>query len=366
MKKIILIFLASLIVSSYQKKDKIDSDYVISNFNKNVKNIDKVEYNVQRIDTFSNGMVWNNKGYALIEKNYKDKLFGFSFYGKRNDLDKANLYENGKAFEIKDHENSFKSIYHKGVLGSTGGQMVVENIFRLDTTYKNVELIEKKNNYVLKYTFNSDTVYEITDKEKIIELRKEDFFPVKITLRSKSLGNKSICQYDLKNIKINKEVKNTVSDIKNKISEFQYVVEPKQNPNPILNQKFPRINLSLLKADGEKLMLKNGKVILIDFWEVWCSPCIKSFPKVEELNKKYNEDLLVIGIVTENKENSMKLIEKKNVTFQNLLGNQTIHEKYGVNSFPRYFLIDKQGTVKKEYFGYSDDIERDIQNLIGQ
>ena len=41
---------------------------------------------MHRIDTFASGAVWNNKGYALIEKDSSDDLFGFSFYGRRHDV----------------------------------------------------------------------------------------------------------------------------------------------------------------------------------------------------------------------------------------------------------------------------------------
>ena len=363
MKKIYLL-LCLITVISCKEKDKFDLEYVTSQFHENLKSLEKVEYNVQRIDTFPDGYVWNNKGTALLEKDSKDELFGFSFYGKRNDVEKANLYDNGKGFEIKKNENSFKLINPGGILGSPGGQMVVENIFYLDTVYKSAALIEEKDKFILTYTFEQDTVHEITDRVKIIELRKKDFFPTKITKRSKSLGNKSIYQYNLSNVKINQEVKKSISEIKNTISDFKFIQEKKAAPNPILNEEFPKINLPHLTDSNQNKELVKGKIILLDFWEVWCSPCIKSLPKIEELNKKYRENLEVIGIVTESKENALKLAENKKLTFLNLLGDQNIHKIYRVNSFPRYYLIDQNGIIKKEYFSFSNEIEKDIQNMI--
>jgi hypothetical protein len=35
-----------------------------------------------------------------------------------------------------------------------------------------------------------------------------------------------------------------------------------------------------------------------------------------------------------------------------------------VNSWPRYFLIDNNGIIQKEYFGFSEQIEKDIEELI--
>ncbi len=69
MKKTLLTFLAAITLFSCHEKEKFDAEKVISKFNQNVRTIEKVEYKAQRIDTFSDGFVWNNKGYALIEKN---------------------------------------------------------------------------------------------------------------------------------------------------------------------------------------------------------------------------------------------------------------------------------------------------------
>lgn len=38
---------------------------------------------------------------------------------------------------------------------------------------------------------------------------------------------------------------------------------------------------------------KKGKVVLIDCWATWCAPCVKKFPHLVELHKKYGEKGLV-------------------------------------------------------------------------
>jgi len=366
MRKYIYTILLSILVISCTK-EKIDFDYVTSKFKENSNKINIVQYNDQRIDSsMAQNVFWNNKGFAVLEKNPNDKFFGYSFYGKREDIDKEYLYDNDNGFEISRQSKEYGIRHPFEIIGSPGGQMTVKHIFSLDSVYQTVDLTETKEKYILKYTFENDTIYNVTDQSRVVELRKTDFFPIKITYRSKMLGKSTMNQHILSDIKINDDVSLSIDKIKNIIADYNVVQEEKNIVNPILNNKFPEIRLPKLTDNNDIVSLNTGKLILIDFWEVWCGPCIKSFPKVEELNKKYKEKVQVLGIVSESRESAIKLVEKKGVTFTNLFGNKEMHKKYGVNSYPRYFLINKDGIVINEYFGFSDEIETDINELLNE
>lgn len=357
-------------LGSGKKAPEIDIDYVTEKFKEYSNNIDRVEYNIQRVDTFpqtfpQNRVVWNNKGVALIEKDETDKTFGFSFYGNRDDVPEEYIYDKGIGFEISNSTKTYKT--YKGnhaFIGSPGGQMICQSIFHLDSVYKSITLIENEKSFILKYEFEDDTVYSVTEIIKSVELTKDSFFPVKVTRTSKVLGNRSFSQTILSNVKINEHVKNSIKDHKNEFKDYDIIQPESRQPNRLLGKRFPIISLPSLLEQSRAINLPIGRPTLIDFWEPWCGPCIASLSKIENLKNKYSSQLEIVGIVSDDSATAIRLIGKQNVTFLNLMGNKNLMEEFSINSWPTYFLIDKNGIIQKEYIGFSELIERDIKEIL--
>jgi thiol-disulfide isomerase/thioredoxin len=112
-------------------------------------------------------------------------------------------------------------------------------------------------------------------------------------------------------------------------------------------------------SDGEKILRKliepyMGKIILLDIWGTWCGPCkaaLKNSQEEYEHLKDY--DIVYLYLANRSDEESWKnVIKEYNVTGDNVVHynlpaeQQTAIEHFlGVNSFPTYKLIDRDGNI---------------------
>lgn len=121
-----------------------------------------------------------------------------------------------------------------------------------------------------------------------------------------------------------------------------------------------------MSLSGNKTALKQfrGKVVVLDFWEAWCGHCRIALPKVNKLQQKWKNKLRVIGIVTESKKTVQKLADYNKLVYPNIIADKSILEKYKVNAFPTYFLIDRDGKIVTASAGDLSRIETTLEKLL--
>ena len=94
-----------------------------------------------------------------------------------------------------------------------------------------------------------------------------------------------------------------------------------------------------------------GKVVLIDFWASWCSPCRAENPNlVKQYNAYKDKGFEIISVSLDNvKERWLDAIEKDKLDWvhvSDLKGwNNDVGRLYGVRAVPASFLIDAQGKI---------------------
>jgi len=111
----------------------------------------------------------------------------------------------------------------------------------------------------------------------------------------------------------------------------------------------PPIKASQWINSPEPLQLEQlrGKVVLLDFWGVWCQPCVKNLPVMEAWHRKFRDQgLVVIGIHSSHQADQLhEFVAQSNVSFPVCVDDGTTAKAYGIDSWPTYLLIDKAGRV---------------------
>jgi thiol-disulfide isomerase/thioredoxin len=131
----------------------------------------------------------------------------------------------------------------------------------------------------------------------------------------------------------------------------------------------PAPEVSATTVNGEKFSLADfkGKYVLLDFWASWCAPCAEEMPAVIEAAKKFENNLVVIGISTDNTLEELveftkaKGMEWMQVHEPNFGG--AFYRAFAVTAIPHMVLIDRQGRLVDAGFR-SSQIEEKLRELI--
>ncbi|HZM70311.1 MAG TPA: TlpA disulfide reductase family protein, partial [Candidatus Cryosericum sp.] len=90
-----------------------------------------------------------------------------------------------------------------------------------------------------------------------------------------------------------------------------------------------------------------GKVVLLDFWGLWCTRCRKEMPTLVEFHRTYAErGLVVVTIHTPEKADLVRdYLKDHEIPLIVAIDTGDTAAAYGVDSFPTYVLVDTDGLV---------------------
>lgn len=257
--------------------------------------------------------------------------------------------------------------------------------------FKDEEEAEKWEAEHKEYQDNYERVSAITKREdikKVLET-EQPLFPLYHTL---AILDSLDCDKDLCDIIIVSELYGKINQNRQPLTDFvmQYVEEnvsmeaakeflraEQEKYLALQNKDFA--NAASLRpstdvenmTDGEKILRKiiepyKGRIIYVDIWGTWCGPCKEALSHSQQMYERLKDyDIVYLYLANRSSEESWKnVIKEYNLTGENCVhynlpaDQQSAIERYvGVNGYPTYKIIDKDGNIHDLDWLHHEDLE---------
>ena len=136
------------------------------------------------------------------------------------------------------------------------------------------------------------------------------------------------------------------------INSIQQAEESRKIRRALTNgAKFPDFSAKDLLGNPLSVSKYEDKVVLVDFWATWCVPCVAELPNIiKAYNKHHSNGFEVIGISLDQDEQKLKsFLKAKEIPWPQYFDGKEwqnkLATKYGIDSVPATFLLDRQGRI---------------------
>lgn len=143
----------------------------------------------------------------------------------------------------------------------------------------------------------------------------------------------------------------------------------------ISKSKRKSVSIDWINSKKKKITLKDyqGKVLYLNFWASWCSPCIAEVPTLKRVAKFFNAPSFKLLFVNMDEKGS--LVDAHKFFTKNIRPAETIFtskfdykNELDVETLPTHIILDKEGRVASKFYGSisSGKLEKKITKMIYQ
>lgn len=130
----------------------------------------------------------------------------------------------------------------------------------------------------------------------------------------------------------------------------------------------------LIDTDGRTVKLSDfkGKVVILNFWAIWCAPCRAEIPGFIALQERFGfQGLTVVGVsVDPDAASEVKsFMERLGGNYPVVIGDEKVAVDYGVvSAIPTTFVLDRKGDIVTSHLGFTKQavFESEIRPLLEQ
>jgi len=111
----------------------------------------------------------------------------------------------------------------------------------------------------------------------------------------------------------------------------------------------------------------SGKVIVLDFWAVWCGPCKRAMPALDSLQKSNKDDLAVLGVggQSESIETVRSYVSKSRHSYGHLFDSrQRIYKSMRISAIPHVVVLSSDGVIRWQGNPLDTNFQRAVNQVL--
>ena len=134
--------------------------------------------------------------------------------------------------------------------------------------------------------------------------------------------------------------------------------------------------IAILKAtsfkdkEGKEVKLEQfkDKIVIVDFWETWCKPCVESMPALDMIATQYKDKVVILAVnsfMKDDEERFQKFTSKHKYHFEYSTCNQVLKE-LDIHFIPYQIFFDERGNYRESYEATQQNTDDEYDEIEGR
>lgn len=136
--------------------------------------------------------------------------------------------------------------------------------------------------------------------------------------------------------------------------------------------KAPEFNVIDIFGNSWNNANLKGKIVVLNFWFVACSPCIAEIPHLNKLVEEFkSENVAFLAFALDNEERIGKFLAETLFNYSIVPDSKPISEKFFITQYPTHIIIDDEGVMRYSKVGFDEkgillELTEEVSKWIGK